>query len=728
MISINSVLFPAEDAVEPILKEPVVIVYGDHTRDLIFLVNLLGKPKKPLRMSFSLLVTALDNGELQVAALEAPDYFTLPDTILPEKTILKRDVIWEAIQPLVENLDEFFFPTYGRKLVERAANKAGKTRYQIYKWLYICLRYGQTKSAVTPNYTNTGSGKRKPASSKIGAPRQNSTGDIGKNIDSHDKNNITKILRQHYWKENGMSLTQCLTELDRSFYVAGKTIDHNGHVKVQLKSENERVSINELRYWEKKIAEKLSLNSVRLRTGATKYDKDNKGRTGDKVVAQGPGHIYEIDSTPIDFESVSQFSVDRTLNVGRATVYWVRDQFSSAFTGLHITLEPASFHTARLALYNAFRDKESYCREYGIAIDSEDWPQQGVATKVVADNAELRSNLAGSVTVDSGVTIMFTKEYRGDGKGLIEVSFALQHAFLKDRVDGYIPKTAGERGTPEPKLKANLTVNELAQILIQYAVHFNKTHEVDPNLLDKAVVAAGIPLTPNEIWKWGIKYRPFNRKAKSEKDLYINLLEMGTATATRVGLKFEGLIYNSRELHSLGLLDRKLKAHTSKKVEIRFMRHNMNHIWILQPNGDICASLSVYSRRFVDCSLNEVDQQLAREADEAKSRKQTQDESAASLSENIHVITTKAKSEQATLTSKSLRNQSVADNRQLVIDNENQKEAHRYEVFSSSRSETSLEQNTDHPESQDLSLTKKEDKSLNRYQSSMDELLKKEIK
>jgi hypothetical protein len=110
MISINSVLLPAEEVEEPIIEEPVVVVYGDHTRNLVFLINLVGKPKKPLRMSFSLLMTALDNGELKVAALEAPDYFTLPDTMLPEKTILKRDVIWNAIHPLIGNLDEFFFP------------------------------------------------------------------------------------------------------------------------------------------------------------------------------------------------------------------------------------------------------------------------------------------------------------------------------------------------------------------------------------------------------------------------------------------------------------------------------------------------------------------------------------------------------------------------------------------------------------------------------------------
>jgi hypothetical protein len=276
MISINSVLFPAEDVVEPILKEPVVVVYGDHTRDLVFLINLVGKPKKPLRISFSLLVTALDDDELMVAELELPEYLTLPDTLLSEKTIRKRDFIWEAIQPLVADIDQFFFTTYGDKFVANAAKQVDKKTYQLYQWFYLYLRFGQTKSAVTPDYTNTGVEKRKPARSKIGAPRQNSTGDIGKNIDSYDKNNITKILRKHYWKENGMSLTQCLTELDRKYYIDGKTIDHNGHVKVQLKSDNERVSINQLRYWEKIIAVELSLNSVRLRTGATKYDKTIK--------------------------------------------------------------------------------------------------------------------------------------------------------------------------------------------------------------------------------------------------------------------------------------------------------------------------------------------------------------------------------------------------------------------------------------------------------------------
>ena len=610
MITINSVLIPIDTSEQTLITESCVVVYGDQIRDKVFVINLEGRAKKPIALPYGLLLEWVNNKLIGVATLEKPAYFQLSDNLLPEKTVLKREVRWNAISPLIFRLEEFLMADYGSKLIAEAAKKAQKTRYQIYQWFYQYLRLGQTKFAITPNYTQTGSVPRTITDKKIGAPRHNKQQIIGKNTTEEDKANITKIIKKYYWRENGMSLTQCLVELNLEYYALGKTISQTGEIKVTLKPENERPSINQLRYWEAKIAKQNGINSLAKRHGKTKHQKDLLGRTGDPEVAQGIGHIYQIDATVLDFEAVSSFSKDRTLMVGRPTIYWVRDVFSSAFVGVHLTLSSASWHTMRLALFNSFRDKKSYCLEHGIKINDGDWPQQGYCTKLVGDNAELTSDISESILKDIGIVVRFGREYRGDDKGLIEQAFNLHNQLLKGRIPGYVPKTAGDRGTKNPKLFAKLTVKELTQIMIDYAIHYNKTTLINANNFDKSVVSSCEQLTPNTIWQWGLKNRPFNRKAYDDKDIYLNLLEAGEVTLTRKGLVFRELIYRSSEIQNSGLQDRKLSTNKSIKIECRFMRHNLNHIWLLLPQGKVKASLATHSRRFEDCSFEERERQL----------------------------------------------------------------------------------------------------------------------
>jgi len=199
MIAINSVLFPIEASEQTLITESCVVVYGDQQRDAVFVISLCGRPKKPQRLPYGDLIDWVNEQLIGVASLEKPAYFQLSDNLLPEKTVIKREDRWNAILPLIERLEEFLVSDYGSKLVVETAKAAGKTRYQIYQWFYQYLRLGQTKAAITPNYTLTGSVARSIADKKIGAPRQNNTQVIGKNITDKDKNNIAKIINKHYW-------------------------------------------------------------------------------------------------------------------------------------------------------------------------------------------------------------------------------------------------------------------------------------------------------------------------------------------------------------------------------------------------------------------------------------------------------------------------------------------------------------------------------------------------
>jgi hypothetical protein len=60
--------------------------------------------------------------------------------------------------------------------------------------------------------------------------------------------------------------------------------------------------------------------------------------------------------------------LDRKLIIGRPVIYIVIDVFSRLIVGFAVTLEGPSWAGAKLALENAFSDKASYCKQFGINI------------------------------------------------------------------------------------------------------------------------------------------------------------------------------------------------------------------------------------------------------------------------------------------------------------------------------------------------------------------------
>ena len=285
--------------------------------------------------------------------------------------------------------------TYGGQLVQKRAQETKATRHQIYIYVYRYLRNGQTKNTLLPVQRRKETTPRNSTSTKLGRPRGNSPFE-GKNIDEQDREWIKKILKKHFLKKDGKSFTQCFEELLRAYYTAYILALPDGRKEHSYKSPNLCPSINQFRYWANKFFEENGIIPEKVRIGSSKYDKGQAGRSGNAdIKPDGPGHIYQIDATQVDCELISQFSPDRTARVGRATLYWVIDVFSTALVGLHITLSPPSWDGMRITFFNTFRSKAQLAAEFGLQLTDEEWPMRHKCLMVFCDNAELVSEKSG---------------------------------------------------------------------------------------------------------------------------------------------------------------------------------------------------------------------------------------------------------------------------------------------------------------------------------------------
>ena len=87
------------------------------------------------------------------------------------------------------------------------------------------------------------------------------------------------------------------------------------------------------------------------------------------------------DATVADIYIVSRLS---RRPIGRPVIYTMVDAYSRLITGVYVGLEGGQY-ALRLLLQNTFADKVSFCRQYNIEIDPQDWPSHHLPTKIMTD-------------------------------------------------------------------------------------------------------------------------------------------------------------------------------------------------------------------------------------------------------------------------------------------------------------------------------------------------------
>ena len=528
----------------------------------------------------------------------------LAETALTSAQREKRDQNWALIQPVIIAQPLSFDSEHRAALVDEILANTTTSRKTIYRLIRRYWQRGMTPNALLPDYASSGApGKsRRAGSEKRGRPVV--YGLAGMNIDATVRQQMKDTVTWFFAKKRKYDVAEAHQLLLETCFMETAVDPATGRQDKHLRLPYP--SIGQFRYWLEKDNDSFALE--RKRRTPRVYDKDMRGILGTSTAEViGPRSRWQIDATIADVYLVSR--LDRSRIVGRPTLYFVLDVFSRMIVGLHVGLEAPSWVGAMSAVVNAASDKVAFCKDYGIEIEPEDWPCQGLPDVLLGDRGEMLGERAEVLVKHFGVRLENTPPYRADLKGIVEKRFHLIQAAFGPYVEGYVETDFRQRGARDYRLDATLTIDEFTTVIISCVLAHNLRRLRDyPR--DAQMIADDVPPTPIDLWEWGIARRSGQPRRYPEEKVRLSLLPEAEATVTAKGIQFHGCFYSCTEAVAGHWFDR-ARQRGSWKVRISYDPRSLDTIWLhgesSRPAFTPCA-LTQRSEMWRDRTLWEIDQ------------------------------------------------------------------------------------------------------------------------
>lgn len=488
------------------------------------------------------------------------DPYVQPAQALSNEDRKHRDEIWDIIKPLIEgenkenwSKEHIFIAKKRGPMIASASQSSKRAKRLIYTYLRRYWQGGQIKNALVPHYHKSGGkGKeRQVKDHKRGRPRgatqaaqtSETQTSMGVNVTPEIRKMFDRGIRLFYENQDGRTLREAWQLTKEQFFHKGFELQ-NGVLVPLLPPASELPTFEQFQYWYKK--EWDLTRTITSRVGQRRYDISHRPLIGDPMERIfGPGSQYQIDATIGDIYLVSE--LDPSRNVGRPVIYVVIDAFSRTIAGMSVNLRGPSWLGAMLALENAAVDKVAFCKEYGIDIEKHQWPSQDLPETILGDRGELEGYNADNLVNALGIQVAITAPYRCDWKGIVEQNFRLINDTMIDWLPGRVNHKR-ERGDPDYRLEACLTLRQFRKLMIYCVIHHNNHHRMNRKTYrpDEFMIPDHVEPYPVDLWHWGMDNRVGHLHKMSLDKIRWNLLPEKEASVTRRGIIFEGMRYSCK--------------------------------------------------------------------------------------------------------------------------------------------------------------------------------------
>lgn len=543
-------------------------------------------------------VEELNSGAARLVTARGFDHHPNPAR-LTDAQKSRRDKLMGLIDPLLQRGPDIFDEKVRGRLIadierqQLAATREEKARFASAKTLHQAFdrywRRGMSVNALTPSFENCGKGKRTPGPTKLGAPVTPGM-KPGVNVTPAIEKIFQQGLNRYYVAKRHarrkVSLKAAYDLMVGDFFldtVIDPLTGRTSHpVKVEW-AETGYPTFRQFRFWYDKRDDLLGIR--RKREGASRYDKDLRAIVGTSVAGlMGVGSRFEIDSTPLDIGCVSE--IDRTVSVGRPTFYQVTDVLSKLICGVYVGFENASWMAAGLAVRNVVEDKVAFCRRYGVSIEPEEWPCEGVVpARFMADRGEWEGYDATGFVAKSTVTVEVASPYRGDQKGSGEKKFDQFHRLFRAHLDGMIEKKVRERGDADYRRDAVLTLPEVTACVIEVARFLNNHNKLVDYPRTREMIAERVRAVPVELWRWCRERGMDELSRASVRHIEFAMLPVAKATVTPMGYKFRKLFYKPASREQWAVFD-KARQGGVPSVDISYDPLWTTNVWLHDPTAD----------------------------------------------------------------------------------------------------------------------------------------------
>jgi hypothetical protein len=484
------------------------------------------------------------------------------------KHVESRDSKWEMIKDIVQMEPEIYDSKLRWQLIKSVMEKFKVKENVIYDALKRYWFYGKNMNGLLNNYHDCGSkGEEREYNKRPGRK--------GANIYQLTESDISNFRDavSKYIIQGRINIREAHQQLLENYYK--KPGYRLRGVLVPILVENEAPSEKQFRYWYHK---EYSFKTRKAhKVGRRNAEKDFRALlSSNSVYVEGPGGLYQIDSTPSDVDLVA---IDGRTTIGRPTTFIVKDVFARKVVGYHSSLKHASWlEGAMMALENASTNKVEYCKKFNILINEEDWPAANLPREIVADRGEMKSKYPNGI-VTLGIRVANTPSYRPDLKAVIEQHFRITNDMIKRILGkaGAITKKKRDPGDPDPSDTAAITFDTFNRIMIEHILAFNKMSLPREFLVTPEMFKENVELTPNSLWEWGKKKMLLHERPTST--IHYALLPKETAKVTRFGIEFKKLCYSCEIGEEKGWFDSE-SIEGKSNITIAFDSRNCSQILI----------------------------------------------------------------------------------------------------------------------------------------------------
>lgn len=552
---------------------------------------------KPFVLHIDELNHQIQNAEIVKDSFPTPGIMLQSEEFISEKDIRIRNQRYEYVRQLVsDHALVYDFCISGRSgLVAQHARNNNFDLRAVYRALRDYWRYGLSINALLPLRTHQGGpGKeRSEGTEKKGRPTNHSAFGFsfatGINITESDKTKIKKGYKKYFADGKSKSISSAYNNTLSEFY-ADKIKEAEATGKFPLVP-----SKNQFKYWGEKRVDRMLVNKGRKPKGD--FERNQRGMTESMHSSAGfPGKVFEIDATTADVHIVSP--LNRTINLGRPTIYSLVDRASRMIVGMYVSLGYPSWEEARIALLHAFSSKVDYAKRYGVEITDADWPCHHLPETLIGDRGELNGKTPAKVIPTTGISLDITPAYRPDMKGIVESRFGIFNDESLHELPGTTKGKPRERGDVDPRTIAILTLDEITNILIHDVLKHNNTHTFD-DLATEDIIKTNLSNTPRNFWNYYIGIHSHYLREKPLSEMKALLLPKIYAKVTKYGIKHDDIYYTCEiaEKENWYALAR---AGKEWKIEARFDESVLSQLYVRPDEGSgfILCHLTGKSQRF----------------------------------------------------------------------------------------------------------------------------------
>ena len=415
--------------------------------------------------------------------------------------------------------------------------------------------------------------------------------------------------RKHYVGTSDANWLDAYTNTIRDYFSVGFVCKDGVMVPI-LGKRGTYPSYDQFKYWAKKAGKQVA--AVRKRIGERRFLKGKRGLVSSSMeMVLGPG-LYQIDCTVADIYLKSTVEEDRI--VGRPVLYIVIDVFTRMIVGYYLSLDPPSGQTAMLAMAITGSDKVKHCRSLDITILPEEWPAHHLPGWIIGDRGEMFSERLDLLAERLGIKTSTTPPYRCDLKGIVERCFGKLNNRIIKWLPGHVKKDR-ERGCPDPRLQAQLTLPDFERLIVRAILAHNRSH-IPSYPRQEYQVNKGVPAIPVHLWQHAIECGDSNLLSYDENRVYLATLKEGDAEVRKDGIHFNKLRYQCEQAKKEDWLSH-ARTFGNKKIQIVFNPDRAGSVFHSLPSGLLEPLELIHDHQhFEYCSTSEVAEHFERQGEE----------------------------------------------------------------------------------------------------------------